>query len=67
LGENRVIGPDFPLISRIRNYYVKDILIKMERTISAPKVKEKITEIINRFNIYSRYKSCRVVIDVDPN
>tara|TARA_Y100000589_G_scaffold331027_1_gene382739 strand:+ start:59610 stop:62099 length:2490 start_codon:yes stop_codon:yes gene_type:complete len=66
LGEKRIVGPDFPLISRVRNYYVKDIMIKMERTASAPKVKAIISDVINRFAIYSRYKSCRVVIDVDP-
>ncbi len=66
LGKNRIIGPDFPLISRIRNYYVKDILIKMERTLSAPKVKQVLQDAIKQFSIYSRYKSCRINIDVDP-
>jgi primosomal protein N' (replication factor Y) len=65
LGEKRIIGPDFPLVSRIRNYYVQDILLKMERTLSATKVKQALLDTIKHFSIYSRYKSCRINIDVD--
>ena len=37
--EHRVLGPEYPSISRIRNYYHKDILLKIEVEASVKKAK----------------------------
>lgn len=60
----RVLGPEFPLIARIRNYYIKDLLIKIEKNSSISSFKAKISEKIHYFSL--TYKSVRVIIDVDP-
>ena len=62
----RVLGPEFPVISRIKNYYHKNVLLKIERDASITKVRELITEIKNNFEAFSEYKSVRITIDVDP-
>lgn len=62
----RVLGPEFPLISRIRNLYHKTILIKVERDASIVKVKKIINELLIQFKSKNDYKSVRVQIDVDP-
>jgi primosomal protein N' (replication factor Y) len=61
-----VIGPEFPLIQKIKNQYLKEIKLKIERTAPEQKVKEKISEILEIFYKKVEFKSVRVVIDVDP-
>lgn len=65
LGVKRVLGPDTPIIPRIKNYYIKNILIKIERKFSINKAKEIITENINYFK-KNNNTSVKILIDVDP-
>ncbi|MEJ5995451.1 primosomal protein N' [Pedobacter sp. Du54] len=62
----RILGPEQPLIARIRNYYLKQISIKIEKTISVQKVKGMIKDTIKEFNTQKEFKSIIVQIDVDP-
>ncbi len=62
----RVLGPEYPVVSRIRNQYLKNILIKLEKGIPLPKAKEEIKNAILKLNAHPNYKPVRVVIDVDP-
>ena len=62
----RILGPEYPIIRRIQNYYIKVIRVKVEREASQKKIKEKLTEVINDFYSRPRNKSCRISIDVDP-
>ena len=62
----RVLGPEFPMISRIRNLFHKTILIKIERESSVMQVKKIIVEELGKFKVKSEYKSVRVNMDVDP-
>ncbi len=64
--KDRLLGPEVPLIGRIRNYYLKNLTIKFERTASPAKVKALIKENIETFLAQHDYRSVRVVIDVDP-
>jgi primosomal protein N' (replication factor Y) (superfamily II helicase) len=61
---NRVIGPDIPVISRIQNYYLRNIYIKIEKSKTASEIKPRISEMIKKVN--EQYKSVRIVTDVDP-
>jgi primosomal protein N' (replication factor Y) len=63
---NRVLGPEFALIPRVRNHYQKIITIKYERKASPAKVKEKINEVITNFRSNPTNRSVRIKIDVDP-
>ena len=60
----RVLGPEFPVIAKIRNYYIKDILIKVEKNSSVSSFKSKIAEKLIYFGM--TYKSVKIIIDVDP-
>ena len=62
----RVLGPETPLISRIQNYYLENIWIKIEKQASAQKAKELLSEAINNIRQLATYKSLQVVADVDP-
>jgi primosomal protein N' (replication factor Y) len=63
--KERVIGPEFPLIKRIQNFYIKEIKIKIEKDAPERKVKQKIQEIIDLFYAEPNNKSTRLSIDVD--
>src|SRR5690606_11156209 len=44
---HRVVGPETPLVGRVRNYYIFSILLKVERTgASVSKVKELVKAIL---------------------
>ena len=62
----RVLGPDFPVISRIKNQYIKNAMLKVEREISVKKTRELVLEVKNHFEAFSEFKSVRITIDVDP-
>jgi primosomal protein N' (replication factor Y) len=63
---NRVLGPEFPLISRIQLWYIKNILIKIEREKPLAKAKEMIMESIERIRKTRGAGSLRIDVDVDP-
>jgi primosomal protein N' (replication factor Y) len=62
----RILGPEFPIVSRIKNMYLKNILIKLEKSEKTAPMKQQIAEILDWFNTQSQYKAARVVVDVDP-
>ncbi|PVH24053.1 replication restart helicase PriA [Sphingobacterium corticibacter] len=65
--EQRVLGPEQPLVARIRNYYIQTITLKVERTgISIVKVKELIRQALLHFELDKKNSGVRVVVDVDP-
>lgn len=64
---NRVLGPEYGSIKRIRNLYNKMITVKFERKASPSKVKEYIDECIAHFSMDDDFKSVKIKIDVDPN
>jgi primosomal protein N' (replication factor Y) len=63
---DRVLGPEFPPVQRIHNYYLKVVRLKLERNANQVKVKSRVQELINTFFATPRNKSCRIQIDVDP-
>ena len=64
---DRVIGPEIPLISRIRNYYIKSIMLKFEKDgISINRVKAVIRDIITQFQTTKLSKGSIIQADVDP-
>ena len=64
-GEN-VLGPEYPVVSRVKNKYLKNILLKIDNKSSSAKVKVHLLDLVKWLNQQSSYKSVRVIIDVDP-
>jgi primosomal protein N' (replication factor Y) len=63
---SRVIGPEYPLISRISNYFQKNILLKIERQSSPSKAKEIINRHIAELSGHDSFSSIIVQPNVDP-
>lgn len=64
--KERVLGPEFPVVKRIQNLFLKQIILKIERTANDKKVKERIQLLIDEFYGVPLNKSVRIVINVDP-
>ena len=67
LGETRVLGPESPLVDRIRNQYLKDIIVKLEKeNINLKAIKEMIRKEMLEICTQKEYKQVSIVADVDP-
>ena len=64
--KERVIGPEFPVVRRIQNLYLKQIKLKLERDVSDKKIKERIQQLLDEFYSVPLNKSIRIIVDVDP-
>jgi len=62
----RILGPEYPLVGRIRNYYLKQILVKIEREANLHLMKEKLMAEMVMFSQVKDFGAFRLVIDVDP-
>ena len=63
---SRVLGPESPLVPRIRNLFLKDIIIRIERESSIKNAKKIIADIISNFRNSKENKTVLINIDVDP-
>ena len=61
----QVLGPEYPPVSRIRRHYLKNILVKTPRNLSIAQTKNSIKRIEKSFNAISKYKSVRLIYNVD--
>jgi primosomal protein N' (replication factor Y) len=61
----KVLGPSDALIPRIKNRFIKEILIKLQPSAILPEQKKNILKILNSFQNIPYFKSVQVVIDVD--
>ncbi len=60
-----VLGPEEPPISRIRNEYIRTIMVKIPMNISVGNTKKTIQKMLNSFEAVPSYRSIRVIINVD--
>ena len=60
-----VLGPESPPIGRVRNEYIKNVLIKLPPGTSVKTTKEIIKKIGKSFHAIAQYRSVRVIINVD--
>ncbi len=64
--KERVLGPEYPVIKRINNFFLKTIVLKIEREVSHKVVKDQIQQKVDDFYTQVANKSIRLIIDVDP-
>ncbi len=64
--KNNLLGPEFPLISKIKNNYHKCLLIKSSREQSTVYLRKVIAEALNELQNNHKTWRYRVAIDVDP-
>jgi primosomal protein N' (replication factor Y) len=62
---NGVLGPEFPLVSKIQLQFLKDIWLKFPKDHQLNARKLRLDELIQQFRAQTKYKSVRVVVNVD--
>jgi primosomal protein N' (replication factor Y) len=63
--KDNVLGPTTPGISKIRNYYIRNIIIKIPQNQSLTTTKNLINKVVNTFQAIGDYRSIKLTIDVD--
>lgn len=61
-----VIGPEYPVISRIQSWFQKDLLIKLPRDSKTAVSKQKIMGVIQQLKSLPNNSNLIVYVDVDP-
>lgn len=62
----RILGPESPVISQVQLWYIKTILIKIEREKPLATAKQMIMEAIERLEREKGASALKIAIDVDP-
>ena len=62
-----VLGPEEPAIGRIRNEYIRTIMVKIPNETSLQSTKKTILRVLNSFDLVSQYRTIKVTVNVDFN
>ncbi len=62
-----VLGPEYPLVSRVQLWYIKTILIKLEANKEMAKSKKRISEVLSWAEKLPGASSLKIAVDVDPS
>ena len=60
-----VLGPEEPAINRIRNEYIRTVIIKIPQNTSIVNTKKTIQKILNSFEAVAQYRAIKVTLNVD--
>jgi len=61
-----LLGPEYPNVSRVKNLFLKNILLKISKGVKGQELKTEACHQIELFKQLQDFKSVRVVLDVDP-
>ena len=62
----KILGPVYPPVARVRNYYHKQLLIKLDTKSSRLHFKKVLQKTKKSFESIASFKSTKFIIDVDP-
>ena len=62
-----VLGPEFPIIARLRGNYLKRTLLKIDRNFSNVKVREEVNRVLGNYYSHQKHKKVRLNVNVDPS
>lgn len=60
-----VLGPEEPAINRIRNEYIRTILIKIPQNMPLGSTKKTIRKMLNSFETVAQYRAIKLTVNVD--
>jgi primosomal protein N' (replication factor Y) (superfamily II helicase) len=61
-----VLGPEFPLVSRIQLWYIKEIWIKFHRNTQPESIKRFVVECVEKIRSRKDNSTSMIFLDVDP-
>lgn len=63
---DRVLGPEPPLVARVRDLHLRTLLLKLDRR-SYQREKAFLAEVIEGIFVMGQHRAIRLVVDVDPS
>lgn len=66
LTKAKVLGPAIPYVSKINNYYIREVLIKNNPQVNLVHTKHAIQQVLDKMKAIPELKTVDVYIDVDP-
>lgn len=64
--DNRILGPDLPPVARIKQLYIRKIVLKVENGLSQYKINEVLQNIQQAYCQMPRYRTISMYYDIDP-
>ncbi len=61
-----ILGPEPPVVARIQNQFIQNILIKFPRTMSNRDIKQHVLHVVTLLKESKKDRGTRIKIDVDP-
>lgn len=61
-----ILGPEEPYYGKVKLYYIRNILIKINRTSNSNELRDKIRNQVNKYVLTSSIRSLRISLDADP-
>ena len=62
----RVMGPEYPNVSRVRGLYIKKIMVRFERSEPVSQGKQMMLEMANQITSQKAFSRVMIAFDVDP-
>jgi primosomal protein N' (replication factor Y) (superfamily II helicase) len=63
---SRVLGPEFPVIGRIQNRFLMNILLKIEKGANLARARDLVKSDMDLVQARPEFRSCQFIPDVDP-
>jgi primosomal protein N' (replication factor Y) len=63
--KEHLLGPTTPAISKIRNYYIRHLIVKIPQGATLPVAKNQIVKVLNAFQAIKEFRSIKLTVDVD--
>ena len=64
--DDRILGPDLPPVAKVKQLYIRKIVLKVENSLSQYKVNEVLMNIQQAYCELPRYRSIVMYYDIDP-
>ncbi|MEO5569756.1 MAG: primosomal protein N' [Bacteroidia bacterium] len=62
----RLLGPVTPVVSKVKNYFLRTMMLKIERDLSVIKIKKMLGTAMDHFKKEPENRSLVIQVDVDP-
>ncbi|HRZ41182.1 MAG TPA: primosomal protein N' [Bacteroidales bacterium] len=61
-----VMGPEYPPVARVKNQYIRHIMLKLVPGQNPARMKQIIARLVNNMQVSPAWRKVRLIIDVDP-
>ena len=61
-----ILGPVDPAVARVRNQFIKQILLKFPDNATRAQIKDIVSSALKSFEAVGHFRSVKVSLDIDP-